>query len=76
MPDEKDWRITNQINYLRGKELIYGQYHPKCEEWEHEHCEFCWGKFIESSYGYCTVDTNYWICEECYNHFKIMFEFN
>ena len=45
------------------------------------HCEFCWHKFMEksegiedcSSYGYCSSDGKYWVCEECFHDFKEFF---
>ena len=74
---ENDWRLQRQETYLRDKTL----YHKKCvkfsDEWEHEHCEFCGEKISEYdgdlNEGYCTKDEKYWICEECYNDFKEMF---
>lgn len=65
-----DWRITNQIDYLYGKELIHTVYHPLNKDWEHDHCEFCWDKLIEGDSGFCTLDKYHWICENCYNDFK------
>ncbi|WP_195282745.1 hypothetical protein [Harryflintia acetispora] len=45
---------------------------------DHEHCDFCFAKIVEDSdkdngefsEGYCTLDGNTWICENCYNDFK------
>ena len=65
-----DWRITNQGNYLYGKELIHTEYHVIDGDWDHDHCEFCWDKFIEGVTGYCTLDKYHWICEKCFNDFK------
>jgi transposase-like protein len=42
------------------------------------HCEFCWEKFGEENgvlhIGYCTCDRYRWICEQCYNDFKELFD--
>lgn len=48
---------------------------------EHEHCKFCWHKFMKnpngqkdcSNQGYCSTDGKYWVCEECYDDFKLLF---
>ena len=44
----------------------------------HEHCFFCLKKFMTDMdiKGYCTTDYKYWICEECFNDFKDMFNFS
>lgn len=72
MVDKNDWRLTNQINYLKDVKLKYKNYALMVTD--HDHCEFCWTKFDEDNcYGYCTIDMYHWICEECYNDFKEMF---
>ena len=72
-----DWRITNQKKFLYKSKIL------KCSilqfpEKDHEHCCFCWEKFGKHSdmlkEGYCTVDYNHWICQNCYNDFKDYFE--
>ena len=41
-------------------------------------CEFCWEKFSDFDgmlhEGYTTEDNYYWICPDCFNDYKIMFE--
>jgi hypothetical protein len=77
-----DWRLTNQELYLMGKTLYYIRYRNFSEEWDHEHCDFCWAKFSEYDgdlhEGYCTEPENArgacWICPECYNDFKERFK--
>lgn len=73
--DNNDWRITNQMNYLFKKALEKGPYKPYREGWDHEHCEFCSEK-IDSSTGeaYFTEDKNNWICKDCFEDFKDMFQ--
>lgn len=79
MTDKNDWRLTGQQSYLMNKRLTKCAYRQLSEEWEHDHCAFCWDKFSENSedlnIGYCTEDKKYWICEDCFNDFKKMFNF-
>ena len=76
-----DWRLTNQDKFFRNAKLIFSKYTTKSERWNHDHCEFCFETFCESSFnikdsideGYCTLDSYHWICETCYEDFKEMF---
>ncbi|MBR2404702.1 MAG: hypothetical protein IKA95_03495 [Clostridia bacterium] len=70
-----DWRLTNQKEYLFGKTLLKGSFKVYREGWEHEHCAFC-SERIDSSttMAYSTEDHYHWICEDCFNDFKKMFE--
>ncbi len=78
---EGDWRLRGQENYLMGKKLYFIRFQKHSEEWNHEHCDFCWAKFSDFEgdlhEGYCTGPDNkgseYWICPECYNDFKDRF---
>lgn len=77
MTEKKDWRLRNQIDYLFGVKLTLINYKPKNENWEHDHCEFCWEKFEdENQKGYATKDQYHWVCTECYTDFKEMFNWN
>ncbi len=75
--ENKDWRLRGQEGYLSGKTLYYRKWADFRKHCEHDHCEFCWDKFSEASdtlsEGYTTEDNYYWICEDCYNSFKEMF---
>ncbi|MBN2446241.1 MAG: hypothetical protein JXO22_05930 [Phycisphaerae bacterium] len=72
-----DWRLLGQEEYLRGAKLRRATYTPYREDWDHDHCEFCWQKFSvnanDMNEGYVTEDGYRWICESCYNDFKDMF---
>lgn len=72
-----DWRLDDQLTYLHGKKIKYASFHTKGKN-DHEHCEFCWEKISElpgtQHFGYCTLDRYYWICTECFNDFKDMFQ--
>ncbi|MBQ9986328.1 MAG: hypothetical protein IJP38_08490 [Oscillospiraceae bacterium] len=73
--NNNDWRLTNQMNYLFRKKLIKGAFKPYREGWEHELCEFCAERIDNTTDEvYSTEDRYHWICKECYNDFKDMFE--
>jgi hypothetical protein len=80
MEQEKDWRLTGQELYLLGKTLVRKTYVPPRCDWDHDHCVFCWAKFMQngeaSTYqdGYATEDNQYWICPPCFADFKDKFE--
>lgn len=77
--DNNDWRLfRNQIEYLYKAKLFFHAYTPKNKNNDHDHCEFCMEKFgfnkSDLHQGYSTEDNDIWICEECYNNFNDMFE--
>ena len=51
MPASDDWRLTNQERYLAGVSLVRKPYRAKSEQWEHEHCSFCWAKFMDPTFS-------------------------
>ena len=67
-----DWRIRDQKEYLNKKKIKKNVFMKK-ENWDHEHCEFCWEKFLSGTEGFCTEDEKYWICETCFRDFKDAF---
>ena len=80
MVDTNDWRLTDQEQYLKGVTLYWREYTRWSESWDHDHCEFCWAKFMVEDYpdvlheGYTTEDQYRWICKKCFEDFKNMFE--
>ena len=70
-----DWRIDN-AKWTLGAVLRFKKYTRYSETWEHDHCEGCWIKFMESSgpdvltEGYVTEDNYRWICPECFHDLK------
>jgi hypothetical protein len=73
MIDKNDWRLTNQENYLKNKELYHRNY-KKTGSFDHDHCSFCFTNFKSNEQvGYCTTNYYHWICEECYKDFKNSF---
>jgi hypothetical protein len=49
--EQDDWRLTNQESYLRGVRLRLKQYRAYSGSWEHDHCEFCWAKFVDPEHS-------------------------
>ena len=47
MIEPDDWRLANQMDYLRDAVLFWKEYKAPCESWDHDHCEFCLTKFME-----------------------------
>jgi hypothetical protein len=85
---EPDWRLTNQEKYLKGAGLAWARYRAPSETWAHDHCAFCWAKFMEPgagvadtlSEGYTTTVEHehgarcHWICGTCFDDFAARFE--
>ena len=42
-----DWRLFNQEEYLKGKDLVFKKYTKYRNDWDHDHCEFCKETFSE-----------------------------
>jgi hypothetical protein len=80
MIDKNDWRLTGQEKYLKGVTLYWKKYSQYSESWDHDHCAFCWAEFAVDDYpdvlheGYSTKDDYYWICKNCFEDFKDMFD--
>lgn len=77
MIEEDDWRLLNNVEYLKRKAI-----NPTDGEeiWIHaphlKKCVFCWEPVNDNprQWWYIPVDMSCCICEECYNDFKDMFE--
>ena len=46
-----DWRLRGQDKYLQGATLVRKRYYAHSAQWEHDHCEFCWTKFMDPSFS-------------------------
>jgi len=72
-----DWRLQGQENFLQNVHLVKKKYKKFRNDWDHDHCEFCGEKFSEHksdlNKGYATNDNYHWICSNCYNDFKAIF---
>ena len=79
MLEPNDWRLMGQEEYLMNAQLRRETYIQPTLKWDHDHCAFCWDKFSEASdtlhIGYHSVKSGRWICEQCYQDFKEMFNF-
>ncbi len=78
---DDDWRLNGQEQDLLGVTLIrraYRRYRDN-PEWDHDHCQFCWAKFMVDDEpgvlheGYSTEDEYRWVCETCVADFKDRF---
>lgn len=78
---EDDWRLRGQEDYLQNEKFKLINFKVKEGGSLHEHCEFCWHKFMEhcenvddcSEEGYCSEDDRYWVCVECFKDFAEYF---
>jgi hypothetical protein len=89
MSDEDDWRLGRQERYLQPARLCWKRYSRWSDERDHDHCEFCWAKFVapddphqgpdDLNEGYAVLsnkdfpDDYHWICAACYADFRGMF---
>jgi hypothetical protein len=70
-----DWRIDN-ADRIRGARLRLKPYFRFSESWDHDHCEGCWAKFMDTAApdvlteGYVTEDDYHWICPDCFRDLK------
>ena len=77
MREVNDWRLTNQLNYLKGATLSRREYSRWSDSWDHDHCAFCGAKFMEKTApdiqrsGYSTPDEYHWVCDICFEDSRI-----
>lgn len=68
--------FAGQEQWLAGVALVYRSWKAVGRN-DHDHCDICWAKFAEFEdclhEGYCTPDSYYWICPECFSEFKERF---
>lgn len=83
--EEDDWRLFGeQDECLKNLKFQYKEYKNPRDGWDHDHCEFCWHKFMEnpdgmencSKQGYCSIDGRYWVCAKCFKDFKEKFNWD
>lgn len=77
MIGKDDWRLLNDVAYLKGKYLnptSGGEISSKAPHLKK--CVFCWDEVDKTAYSFWFVpeDISCCICEDCYNDFKEMFE--
>ncbi len=72
---EKNW-----IARLRGAQFKYQAYKMPKPTWDHDHCEFCWAKFMESGNtdalleGYYCKSEDTWVCPKCYEEKNVEYQ--
>lgn len=73
---DRDWRLDGMETHfacLNGRMLENAALEPT-ENWDHEHCVFCWEKLNEPGIEwYRTEDGRDWICPVCFEDFKERF---
>lgn len=90
MPDSDDWRLQGQEVYLQGASFRFKNFVEWDEGWDHEHCSFCWAKFMDKRNmkassdclheGYASLASEdfredyYWICSDCFDDFREQFQ--
>lgn len=80
MIDSEDWRLQGQEKFLKGISLTLQAYSKYREGWDHDHYSFCQAKFMENGgadtlrEGYATEDRYHWVCKQCFQDFRAMFE--
>jgi hypothetical protein len=78
-PDSNDWRLAVQHDQLKDIAWTWKLYRQPRPEWDHDHCEFCWTKFMEPGTpetfgeGYASSNDHYWVCRQCFDDFRGMF---
>jgi hypothetical protein len=48
---DDDWRLRGQEDILLEAELVRKPYRAYSEHWEHDHCAFCWAKFMDPAFS-------------------------
>lgn len=78
MMEKKDWRLTDQEEYLLKRILYLRKWRAPSDGWDHDHCEFCGEMFSEFPdtlhEGYTTADGYYWVCRQCFADFRERFQ--
>jgi hypothetical protein len=77
--DEADWRLRGQEKYLAGVALYRKRWTQTRDNWDHDHCQFCWANFAADENpetlheGYTDGNEYWWICEPCFEDFRERF---
>jgi hypothetical protein len=79
--ESEDWRLSGPTkDFLRQACLRWQKYASSDATNDHDHCEFCWTKFMVGGAsdsleeGYATADGHYWICKQCFADFSGRFQ--
>ena len=72
--------MDQEFNMMKIEVKHVAEFKKFSDDWNHEHCEFCFAKFMEKGNentiqeGYCSLDNQNWICPTCYEDFKERFK--
>jgi hypothetical protein len=79
-----DWRLQNQGDYLTGQVFEWRPWSTDREDWDHDHCSFCWIHFADHVLsddaetqleGWVTIDGKHWVRGGCFDDFRDKFSF-
>jgi len=77
-----DWRLQGREQFLSNAILYWRDWHEKYAGSDHDHCEFCFAKFMDREditdvlrEGYTTEDQHRWVCANCAGDFAESFKF-
>jgi len=79
-PPADDWRRQGQEIDLKGCAFAWRRYAAPSPQWDHDHCEFCWSKFmvgpnaptdaLAEGYRAQAADSRRWVCRQRFEDFK------
>ncbi len=82
---DSDWRLPASKTF-EGETWHQRKYFAWAENWDHDHCAFCWKSFevpgsraalasVEHQYteGWANESEYDWICDECFTDFRERF---
>jgi hypothetical protein len=58
---DDDWRLRGQEDYLLGATLQLKAYRMWSEKWDHDHCAFCWAKFLDPTAKFTDPKAAAWL---------------
>ncbi len=78
--DDDDWRLSSPGADLAGHTFRWAEWVRRRDDWDHDHCEFCWAKMTDLSKpdtddheyfsgGWVTAaasDGGRWVCPTCF----------
>lgn len=76
MTEDEKWEYEHK-EYLHEAVLKQKSFVQTGPDDDHAHCEFCWDKFSMKAEdlhtGYYHRDSSSWICRECFEKYKALF---
>lgn len=74
--DTNELWLQEKEKYLKNARLQWADYKMPKPTWDHDHCEFCWEKFMEGGQGgtkasgYRLESEDVWVCKECFHKYQ------